>query len=73
MKEDCRKDEDHQEESNGEEEALFCTLCNAEVWHLRSIYFSRGLVILHYLSLERNEEVFGMFIYYYFLANSHRS
>ncbi|CAA2989712.1 S-acyltransferase 21 [Olea europaea subsp. europaea] len=29
--EDCRKDEDHVAEQNGEEEALFCTLCNAEV------------------------------------------
>ncbi|KAI3757348.1 hypothetical protein L6452_04884 [Arctium lappa] len=29
VKEDCRKDEDMQQ--GGEEEALFCTLCNAEV------------------------------------------
>ncbi|KAL6549172.1 hypothetical protein OROHE_009017 [Orobanche hederae] len=31
VKEDCRKDEDNQQEQNSEEEALFCTLCNAEV------------------------------------------
>ncbi|KAI3459943.1 hypothetical protein Pfo_016606 [Paulownia fortunei] len=31
VKEDCRNDEDHLEEQNGEEDALFCTLCNAEV------------------------------------------
>ncbi|XP_071925342.1 protein S-acyltransferase 21 [Coffea arabica] len=31
VKADCRKDEDHLQEQNGEEEALFCTLCNAEV------------------------------------------
>ncbi|KAL3514885.1 hypothetical protein ACH5RR_027602 [Cinchona calisaya] len=31
VKADCRKDEDHLQEPNGEEEALFCTLCNAEV------------------------------------------
>ncbi|KAL0440465.1 UNVERIFIED_CONTAM: protein S-acyltransferase 21 [Sesamum latifolium] len=31
VKEDCRKDEDHLQEQNGEEDALFCTLCNAEV------------------------------------------
>ncbi|CAI9115195.1 OLC1v1016034C1 [Oldenlandia corymbosa var. corymbosa] len=30
VKEDCRKD-DNVHEPNGEEEALFCTLCNAEV------------------------------------------
>ena len=29
VKEDCRKDQDMQQ--GGEEEALFCTLCNAEV------------------------------------------
>ncbi|PIN14671.1 DHHC-type Zn-finger protein [Handroanthus impetiginosus] len=29
--EDCRKDEDLAQEQNGEEDALFCTLCNAEV------------------------------------------
>ncbi|KAL2506015.1 Protein S-acyltransferase 21 [Abeliophyllum distichum] len=31
VKEDCFKDEDHLQEQNGEEDALFCTLCNAEV------------------------------------------
>ncbi|KAL3505509.1 hypothetical protein ACH5RR_035350 [Cinchona calisaya] len=31
VKADCRNDEDHLHELNGEEEALFCTLCNAEV------------------------------------------
>ncbi|KAG6400177.1 hypothetical protein SASPL_137002 [Salvia splendens] len=31
LTEDCRKDEINLEEENGEEEALFCTLCNAEV------------------------------------------
>ncbi|KAK3427336.1 hypothetical protein EUGRSUZ_F03582 [Eucalyptus grandis] len=31
VKEDCRKDEDHLEEQTGDEDALFCTLCNAEV------------------------------------------
>ncbi|CAH9115819.1 unnamed protein product [Cuscuta epithymum] len=31
VKEDCRKDNDHLELQNGEDEALFCTLCNAEV------------------------------------------
>ncbi|KAL1540632.1 protein S-acyltransferase [Salvia divinorum] len=31
VKEECRKDEINLEEENGEEEALFCTLCNAEV------------------------------------------
>ncbi|XP_042057130.1 protein S-acyltransferase 21-like [Salvia splendens] len=31
VKEDCRKYENHLEELNDEEEALFCTLCNAEV------------------------------------------
>ncbi|KAL1547105.1 protein S-acyltransferase [Salvia divinorum] len=31
VKEDCRKDENHSEEENDEDEALFCTLCNAEV------------------------------------------
>lgn len=29
--EDCRKDDDNLQEQNGEEDALFCTLCNAEV------------------------------------------
>ncbi|EOY15333.1 hypothetical protein QUC31_000481 [Theobroma cacao] len=28
---DCRKDEDLLQQQNGEEDALFCTLCNAEV------------------------------------------
>ncbi|KAH6799826.1 DHHC-type zinc finger family protein [Perilla frutescens var. hirtella] len=31
VKEDCRKDDDYLQEENGEEDALFCTLCNAEV------------------------------------------
>nr|GMD08464.1 protein S-acyltransferase 21 [Ipomoea batatas] len=31
VKEDCRKDDDHLQQQNGDEEALFCTLCNAEV------------------------------------------
>ncbi|GER29342.1 S-acyltransferase [Striga asiatica] len=31
VKEDCRKNEETPQEPNGEEEALFCTLCNAEV------------------------------------------
>ncbi|GFQ06750.1 probable protein s-acyltransferase 20 [Phtheirospermum japonicum] len=31
VKSDCRQDEDKLPEQNGEEEALFCTLCNAEV------------------------------------------
>lgn len=31
VKEDCRKDEDHLEGQTGDEDALFCTLCNAEV------------------------------------------
>ncbi|KAI3465469.1 hypothetical protein Pfo_022132 [Paulownia fortunei] len=31
VKEDCRKDDDHLQEQNCEEDALFCTLCNAEV------------------------------------------
>lgn len=31
VKEDCRKDEDLFQQQNGEEDALFCTLCNAEV------------------------------------------
>ncbi|KAK6160851.1 hypothetical protein DH2020_004232 [Rehmannia glutinosa] len=31
VKEDCRKDEDNLQEQNGEEDALFCTLCNAEL------------------------------------------
>lgn len=35
VKEDCRKDEYHLQEQNGEEDALFCTLCNAEVCQLQ--------------------------------------
>ncbi|RAL50399.1 hypothetical protein DM860_016866 [Cuscuta australis] len=31
VNEDCRKDDEHLELQNGEDEALFCTLCNAEV------------------------------------------
>ncbi|KAL5705996.1 protein S-acyltransferase [Ranunculus cassubicifolius] len=31
VKEDCRSDEDVIQEQSGEEDALFCTLCNAEV------------------------------------------
>ncbi|KAG8377241.1 hypothetical protein BUALT_Bualt08G0007800 [Buddleja alternifolia] len=31
VKEDCRKEEDYLQEQNSEEDALFCTLCNAEV------------------------------------------
>ncbi|KAM7518074.1 hypothetical protein LguiB_017036 [Lonicera macranthoides] len=31
VKEDCRKDEDLLQQQLGEEDALFCTLCNAEV------------------------------------------
>ncbi|XP_073282862.1 protein S-acyltransferase 21-like isoform X1 [Primulina huaijiensis] len=31
VKEDCRKDEGYLQEENDEEDALFCTLCNAEV------------------------------------------
>ncbi|GLT35265.1 hypothetical protein SLA2020_097330 [Shorea laevis] len=31
VKEDCRKDEDLLQQQSGEEDALFCTLCNAEV------------------------------------------
>lgn len=30
--EDCRKDDYNLQEQNGEEDALFCTLCNAEVY-----------------------------------------
>lgn len=31
VREDCREDEEVVQQSSGEEEALFCTLCNAEV------------------------------------------
>lgn len=31
VKEDCRKDDDFLQQQPGEEDALFCTLCNAEV------------------------------------------
>ncbi|KAL2895230.1 Protein S-acyltransferase 21 [Bienertia sinuspersici] len=31
VQEDCREDEEAVQQSSGEEEALFCTLCNAEV------------------------------------------
>lgn len=31
VREDCRKDDEIIQQSSGEEEALFCTLCNAEV------------------------------------------
>lgn len=32
VKDDCRRNKDvNQQEENGEDEALFCTLCNAEV------------------------------------------
>ncbi|XVE69572.1 hypothetical protein DITRI_Ditri10aG0001900 [Diplodiscus trichospermus] len=31
VREDCRKDEDLLQQQSGEEDALFCTLCNAEV------------------------------------------
>ncbi|KAL8514423.1 hypothetical protein ACS0TY_013510 [Phlomoides rotata] len=31
VKEDCRKDDDYLQEQNGEDDALFCTLCNTEV------------------------------------------
>ncbi|KAK9270790.1 hypothetical protein L1049_026375 [Liquidambar formosana] len=31
VREDCRKDEDYLQQQSGEEDALFCTLCNAEV------------------------------------------
>lgn len=42
VKEDCRKDEISLEEENGEEEALFCTLCNAEVWQLFGLFKGMG-------------------------------
>lgn len=31
VREDCRSNEDITQEQSGEEDALFCTLCNAEV------------------------------------------
>lgn len=36
VREDCRDDEEVVQQSSGEEEALFCTLCNAEVNDLSS-------------------------------------
>jgi len=36
VKEDCRKDEDILQQQASSEEALFCTLCNAEVQSSRS-------------------------------------
>lgn len=31
VREDCRSDEDSHQQQSGEEDVLFCTLCNAEV------------------------------------------
>lgn len=55
VKEDCRKDEHHEEEPNGEEEALFCTLCNAEVWHLIKVYLLFKRLGNYVLVLVRDE------------------
>lgn len=53
-KEDCRKDEDNAEQQTSIDEALFCTLCNAEVKAscLSSFFRCYAMVIVcRYLSL----------------------
>ncbi|XVF63502.1 hypothetical protein PTKIN_Ptkin09bG0091600 [Pterospermum kingtungense] len=38
VREDCRKDEDLLQQQSGEEDALFCTLCNAEIRLMPAAY-----------------------------------
>ncbi|RWW25861.1 hypothetical protein GW17_00009771, partial [Ensete ventricosum] len=47
VKEDCRKHEDTEEQAGGED-ALFCTLCNSEVWFLDNKMWNIAIQIIQF-------------------------
>lgn len=58
VKEDCRKDEDLLQQQSGEEDALFCTLCNAEVCNfylVKSIWILCSLKFQHMILITFND------------------
>lgn len=65
VKEDCRKDEDLLQQS-GEEDALFCTLCNAEVQlfigDINFLFYTCFKLLLMILMLEFSWDINSMLI-----------